>query len=836
MPNDRASHPVSATPSASEPALRRLMTSPNGFPRMRTFFARATRSALVVSLLGLPMLASAQDDPDGPVGTTPVQNPGPAAQPGGRYTLNGTYTVAQLIDFFAGRFNKTILVDDPRTLQDQVQFIGRSQVSYAEAYQAMLAGLEVKGYSVYEVAGITHIVKSAEASQAPIRVGEGADIPYTASYVTHIISLANVSVSDVQQVITTMTSADAKVVAYAPTNTLIITDSAYNLRKVYDVLQRLDVAAPRSSLKIYPIAFASSSEVASLIEEIYGTEASGSQDSASTASTRRESAAARRRRRRQEREAAEAAEASGMTAGQASPFISKVIADERTNSLIVLANDEGHEKIRDLIGEIDVDVDLTSRSQIHVVYLEHAKADEVASVLSNLSNGNGSSNDNETAATRLARARARAEEAEAGGDSEEGGGGVLAAFDSGMRITSDENTNSLVIIASNDDFRIVESVIHRLDVRRKQVFVDAVILEIGSDDSNEFGVGYHFPGLDPDGDGGTGFGIGSAQLGASSLGLTQDLLSGLALGVFGESIDVPITSGATSTTLSIPAFGVVLSALKSNSLVNIVSSPSLITLDNQEAEITVGRRVPFPTQTTTTTVGLPIQSFQREDVATTLKVTPRINSTDEVTLELSVEVSEIEEDDQGLDPSTSGFITSKREVTTTALVGNNQTMVLGGLVGSTETEVETKIPILGDLPLIGTLFRGNRKTARRTNLIIFLTPHIIDSNEDLQEVMRIKVAQRAEFERRFYGRSQEEQQEQLRELMSYSMNWPGQDSRYIAEPGQIGDDEDDAGYGEIEDIERYLIPQDEDDATRQAVEDALAVPADDASDDAADEE
>jgi general secretion pathway protein D len=803
---------------------------------MRTSLARLTRPLLVATLLGLPMVASAQD-PDGPEGTTPITQTGPRAQQGARYTLNGEYTVAQLIDFFASRFEQTILVDDPRTLTDTVQFIGRSTVSYGEAYQAMLAGLEVKGYSVYEVGGITHIVKNSEASQAPIRVGEGGDIPFTASYVTQIISLDSVAVADVQQVITSMASADAKVVAYAPTNTLILTDSAYNLRKIYDVLQRLDVASPSSSLKIYPIAFASASEVAQIIEQIYGTEASGSQDSATAATSRRETAAQRRRRRRREREAESTAAttASGVTAGKASAFISKVIADERTNSLIVLANESGHEKIVELIADIDVDVDLTSRSQIHVVYLEHAKADEIATVLSNLSGtGNDANQGAGSRATRQSAAQRRADaEAEAGDDEDGGSGGVLAAFDSGMRITSDENTNSLVIIASNDDFRIVESVISSLDVRRKQVYVDCVILEIASDDSSELGIGYHAPGFDPDGSGG-GFGLGSAQLGASSLGLSQDLLTGLALGVFGESIEVPISTGAgTTTNLSIPSFGIVLSALKTNSLVNIVSSPSLLTLDNQEAEITVGRRVPFPTQTTLSQVGGAFQSFQREDVATTLQVTPRINSSDEVTLELTVEVSDIEEDDAGLNAAGGGPVTSKREVTTTALVSNNSTMVLGGLVGSTESEVETKVPILGDLPLIGNLFRGSRKTARRTNLLIFLTPHIIDSQDDIQEVMRIKMAQRAEFERRFYGKSQAEQEEALQDLLSYSMNFPDRESEYIDQdyvpttptlPRELTDEE----------VERYLIPGTPrtgqvvpgdtlEDEVRIAVEEALAV-------------
>jgi type II secretory pathway component GspD/PulD (secretin) len=165
-------------------------------------------------------------------------------------------------------------------------------------------------------------------------------------------------------------------------------------------------------------------------------------------------------------------------------------------------------------------------------------------------------------------------------------------------------------------------------------------------------------------------------------------------------------------------------------------------------------------------------------VAITLKVTPRINSSNYVTLELEVEVQEIEEDDSGLDVNQAGFITSNRQVQTVALVKDNQTVVLGGLVGTTETEVETKVPVLGDLPLIGALFRGSRKQSRKSNLMIFITPHIIDDEEDMWEIQRVKEAQRQEFMRRFYGKSRDKQMAEMQRLLQYSMNNVDQPSLY----------------------------------------------------------
>ncbi|MCK6524571.1 hypothetical protein L6R49_24460, partial [Myxococcota bacterium] len=188
----------------------------------------------------------------------------------------------------------------------------------------------------------------------------------------------------------------------------------------------------------------------------------------------------------------------------------------------------------------------------------------------------------------------------------------------------------------------------------------------------------------------------------------------------------------------------------------------------------------------------PLVTYQREDVAITLKVTPQINESDYVTLEVFQEVSEIEEDAQGLDVSTAGFITSKRSAETTVLVRDNQTVVIGGLMGQTSTQVETKIPLLGDLPLVGALFRGRRESTRKTNLLIFLTPHVIDEPADLEEVYRIKVAQREEFLRRFYGKSELEQVEALNTLLGHSMN-------IIDEPSLYRSRIDDAGYTPLDD-------------------------------------
>jgi general secretion pathway protein D len=722
-------------------------------PRPQLF----VRSLLVAAVLATtPVFA--QDQPETTI--TPGRNK-PAAIGQGRYELD--FVDKTLYDFtvwIADLKRMNFVIGDPKELQNKkVTIISHKPVPVNAVFEAYLAALEVNGFSLSQSGTNAKIVKSSEASQYPIPVNKGGDIPYTDRIVTQLIPLENISVSDVNSIITGMASPGAKVVAYQPANTVIITDVAHNLRKIFEVLNELDVAAPKSTLEIVPVNHANAAEIKQLIEELYGTS-----ESQPTPANNRRSRSRRNRRNRNE-----TPDNNATTAGKASKYIDKILADERTNSLIVLANENGHQTVRDLLEKLDVDPTGLNESRIYVVRLENAKADEVSQVLQQLSNGGrGGQQQQNTRNNRNARnarnTRNNRNAAAAGTEGDEDGSGAIAAFDSGMRIASDENTNSLVIIAKPADFDVVKKVIDELDRERRQVFVDATILEISSEDSFNFGIAAHLP-SQPSADS-TAF-IGS-QLEASSLGLTQDALSGLAVGVFGPLLSVPLNTGTGVTNIDVPAFGIALNALRTNSNINIVSNPTLMTLDNEEATIVVGRRVPFPVQGTINQLtGIPFQNFQREDVAITLTVTPRVNSSNLVTLEITVEVQELEEE---ITPG-AGPTTSQRKVETVVLVGDNQTAVLGGLVSNTTTKGETKFPVLGDLPLIGVLFRGQRESSRKSNLMVFLTPHIIDDPEDILEVQRVKEAQRQEFLRRFYGRSRDQQLEELQRLMQFSVNY-----------------------------------------------------------------
>jgi general secretion pathway protein D len=729
--------------------------------------------------------------------------------------------VSDVVKYMAEITCRNFIIKDD--LSGKITIISHQQVGVDEAYEAFLSALEINGYTTVQVGKNTQVVPTTEAANHPLKVLQPDDpIPATDNYVTQIVQVENVSVSDMASVVKELAGTKVRVVAYAPTNTLIITDSAFNIRRVVRIVSQLDVAAPKAKLEVVPLRYATAANVAAILQDVYSVEASSSSSSSSKTSSND-----RNSRSRRSKKEPEATGGSATSVGSEGAYISKIISDERTNSLILMANDEAMAAVKTLIARLDMDIDPASRSQIHVVYLENAKAADVAAVLQDLSSSSSSASASRSSSSSSSRSRqsgsnnsSRSRSSSSspsrssnsggygGGGGSRGGGfgggmpggapgdmpggppggfggppggvdgstGVVAAFDSGMRITADENTNALVIIAAPEDYRVIQSVIAKLDIRRRQVFVEAVVLEVGSEDEFDFGIGYH-GGL-PDSDG--NMQLASAQLNGSSFGATTDALSGLAMGIFGaESVDIPLfSSTGESTVLSIPTFGIALNALASNSGVDILSNPSLLIVDNEEATISVGRNVPFPVSSGRDNNNNPIVSYQREDVGIELKVTPQINESNTVTMELSLKVAEVEEDSSGLDVSTAGFITSEREMENVAVVDDNQTIVIGGLIGKTATNVETKIPVLGDIPLIGALFRGTRNTERKTNLLIFLTPHVINESDDLQEVYRVKWAQRQEFVKRFYGKSRDAQQKELAAILAGSMTAIDQPSQY----------------------------------------------------------
>ena len=361
-----------------------------------------------------------------------------------------------------------------------------------------------------------------------------------------------------------------------------------------------------------------------------------------------------------------------------------------------------------------------------------------------------------------------------------GGGGstgpVSADLFSGeVKITADKNTNSLVVIASQADYRNLVKVVERLDIRRRQVFVEAVIMEVNLQNDLDVGVSMHGGTVVNDvsfrnAHGDAPVVVGSELGGLSSLGGIGSLssLGGFLAGIQGPPITVPGTS------IQIPSFAILLNALQTSSDVNVISTPHVIMSDNTEGEITVGQNVPFQaayapgasaltglTGTTGTTaagsaaagsllglggLGSLYAPIQRQNVELRLRIKPQINESDYVRLDVDEQTEEIASVDKVLGPTT-----SKRTAKTTVVAKDQETVVIGGLIQERSIRDVSKVPVLGSLPVLGWLFRSETTKKTRTNLLLFLTPYIIRDQSDYRRIFERKMAERAEFVKRFYG-------------------------------------------------------------------------------------
>ncbi|MGZ8474352.1 MAG: type II secretion system secretin GspD, partial [Candidatus Deferrimicrobiaceae bacterium] len=393
----------------------------------------------------------------------------------------------------------------------------------------------------------------------------------------------------------------------------------------------------------------------------------------------------------------------------------------RTNSVIVYAGQEMQDDVAELLKKIDIPAS-AGTGRISVYYLENADAEEVSKVLASLS-------EKKTGAPATAAPPA----GRVVPPTVSGGGVVSAELEGGVKITADKATNSLIIVASSNDYETLVGVIKKLDIRRRQVFVEAVIMEITLDKSRDLGA--EFRGAVQTG--GSGAAISGTNFGFT--GGVNDLFSAISAGTALSFSGTGLTLGGTlgKVTLSdgtqIPAITAVLRAAETRDYVNILSSPHLLTLDNKEAEIIVGENIPFITSTSRDSTNLAnvINTVERKDVGITLRLTPHIHESEIMNLEIYQESSSVKSTS---DSSTVGPTTTKRSTKTSVLVKNGDTVVIGGMMQETFSTSESQVPLLGDIPLLGYLFKYKSISRKKTNLLIFLTPNIIKEPKDLGDV------------------------------------------------------------------------------------------------------
>jgi general secretion pathway protein D len=405
------------------------------------------------------------------------------------------------------------------------------------------------------------------------------------------------------------------------------------------------------------------------------------------------------------------------------PLISKdgsSIPYSQTNALILTDIKSNIAKLLNLIDELDLEPP-KGKGGIYVYYLQNASAEEMAKVLANLTS----------------RAPAKPPAGQAPQD-------AVVHFEGGISVTADKATNSLIIMASPEDYERMTSIIERLDVKRKQVFVEAAIVEMSLDKTKELGIEWRntetFSGNDYT------FGVGTAlaPAGAGITSFSQNPQSVSGLVVAGVKGTITLPDGKTN----ILNVGTLLRAFQSDSDVNILSTPNILTLDNQEAKIIVGQNVPFITGTSQTAGGNVQATIERKDVGVQLKITPHTTESDLVKLDIYQEISSL----GGSVPVGTNQevpITNKRSAETSVVVRDKETVVIGGLIKDDVAITERKVPFLGDLPILGYLFRYKSRQNTKTDLLIFLSPHIIRDSTALEKISMDKRRKSEAFRKKY---------------------------------------------------------------------------------------
>lgn len=614
----------------------------------------------------------------------------------------------------------------------KVTIIAPKMMTPSQAWKVFLVGLQTMNLTVVPQGNVLRIVETAQAKGEPLPVNRKGWPADDAQLVRMIIRPSHLSVDDVSNALNALKSKDGQVTPLGKSGIVVVTDYGSSISKMRSIMREIDQPTTGESLYMITVVHADATEVAAKLQEILGAQGGGGGGGGMGAS----------RRPKREGEVDSGVVGAGGGGEEISTAVpSKIIADERTNSLILVASESAYMRTLALVKRLDVPIAGQGAGRIHVYYLENADAEEMANTLSAVISGAGQPQQGGAGGGRGNRQNRPPTPAPAPvADSDS-----APAFEGQVRITHDKPTNALVVIASVKDFLALRDVIRQLDIPRMQVFIEAVIFEVKADNSRTLGTSFH---------GGTTVGDGGIALGGLQHNGFQSILPTTLAGSYGllGGLLGPLLPEAKDLLgVSIPSYGVLFQALATSSNVNVLSSPHILTTNNQEAEISVGENIPY--QSSFSNLGgnagggfaIPVQSVQRQDVALTLKITPQINASDMVRLEIDQEISDIASPDfAGLGPSW-----AKRTVKTTVVVRDQQSIVIGGLMSDRVTYTESKIPLLGDVPLLGYLFKHTQKTKAKTNLLILLTPYVIKDQMDIAQIVQRKVRERDEFVRSF---------------------------------------------------------------------------------------
>ncbi len=564
--------------------------------------------------------------------------------------------ITMVVKYISEMTGKNFIVD--AKVQGKVTILSPRKVSKEEAYKVFESILEVYGYAAVPSGGVTKIVPISQARLMGGTSTRGVELSpgIRDNMITQLIPLKFVGADNMVNTLRPLIPPTSYIASYAQSNTLIIVDMESNLKRLGEIVERLDVEGREAAMTMLQLKYASAKDLTVKINSLLG-------------------------------------KGPGSPPPPTGQEPQTVISDDRLNALIVLGNEFFANKVKRLAAQLDVESP-PGRHEINVIYLNNASAEDMAKVVN-----------------QILQAEKKA--------APQPGQQIETLY-----VTADKATNTVIVTGSPEQFITVKRVVDKLDIPRKQVFVEALIFEVQADKSSKFGVewrttsDYSKPGAQ---------GIGGTNFGTIN-NVAQNPITGMA----GQGMVVGIVDGTINFGGQTYAnIGGLMHALRTDTDVNILSTPNILTTDNEEAEIFVGSNVPFVKSTAQTTGATPIENIERQDIGITLKVKPQISESDFVKLNIFQEISSIAPTQ--LDKA-KDIITFKRNAKTVVVVHDSQNVVIGGLMQENIQEVDNKVPLLGDIPLIGWLFKTKSKQRTKTNLMIFLTPHIIKTVADMERI------------------------------------------------------------------------------------------------------
>lgn len=571
------------------------------------------------------------------------------------------------IKFISELTHQNFVIDN--RVKGKVNILSPGKITVKEAYKVFESVLDVHGFTAVKAGEISKVIPMPDARSKNIEThlsnmsGVAED-----KIVTQLIPLKYADVTAIKRLFAPLLSKGSLILDYSPTNTLIITDVYSNITRLIKIIEAIDVKDVGRQITVLPLFYADAAQLAKMLNPLFK---------------------------------AQVASGKKITPDQQIRFV----ADERSNTIILLANEFDTLKIKNLIDLMDQEVP-KSDAKIRVYYLENAKAEELATVLQSLS---GSVKKTEV------------------------GKQTAPVVSDKVQITHDKATNSLIIMADKNDYQVLEHIIKKLDIPRPMVYIEALIMEIRDTDDFTLGVewitGTSAGTINNESAGvyggftkeTTGSGINALP----SLG-SDNILSvpgGFALGVMAEAITI---GGVT-----FPNLGAAIRAVKKNEKVHIISTPQILTTDNEEAEISVGENVPYLTSSGSGDQNY--SSYEYKDVGVTLKITPQISQGRFVRLNIYQKVEKLASATENNTPTT-----LKRTAETTVVVKDAATVVIGGLIGEDLNSTDYQVPCLGGIPIVGNLFKSTSRNGVQTNLYIFLTPRIIENPAEADKVFKEK--------------------------------------------------------------------------------------------------